>query len=592
MAETLPDGWVMTTLGEVCAINPRPSGDELPPEETEVSFVPMASVEAETGRLDASQVRTLDSVRRGYTHFKENDVIFAKITPCMENGKIALATGLKNGLAYGSTEFLVFRPYEGVLPRFVLHFLLQQSFRNSAQQVMTGAVGHKRVPSKFLVTHSFPLPPTLEQERIVEKLDTMLSRVAAGEAAARRALDKIERYRAAVLNSAVTGELTRKWRKTNKPDETGAQLLQRLLKERRAHWEEVELKRLQATGKSPKDDKWRKRYKEPTPPNVDDIVNLPNDWTWASIDMIAELGSGISVSQSRTVKNPVEVPYLRVANVLRGTLDLSVIKTIRVNRDHLESFLLKNGDILFNEGGDRDKLGRGWIWEGQIPRCVHQNHVFRARLVNLSLVEAKFISHWGNTYGQQFFMRHGTQTTNLASINRTVLARLPVPIIPVAEQRVIIHEVERRLANADRLASTLKHQHERAADARQSLLHEAFSGTLVPQDPKDESASVLLDHIRAVRETEANKPKAMRMPKPKSAVTRRPLLDVLREHNQPMSSEALFRSSGYASLFSKSDEPQDVVDSFYKELRNLTEEPAKVAQIKDSNNRIALRAMP
>src|SRR3972149_5274957 len=119
MPEELPKGWVKTNRGEVCAINPRMPIETLPPDHTEVSFVPMAAVEEESGRLDASQIRALAAARKGYTPFKENDVIFAKITPCMENGKIALATGLKNGLAYGSTEFFVFRACEGLLPRFL-----------------------------------------------------------------------------------------------------------------------------------------------------------------------------------------------------------------------------------------------------------------------------------------------------------------------------------------------------------------------------------------------------------------------------------------------------------------------------------------
>src|SRR5713101_6848144 len=97
MPEKLPGGWVRTTLGEVCARMPF---EEPPPDRTEVSFAPMASAEEETGRLEALQVRGLGSVRRGYTPFIENDVIFAEITPCVENGKIALVTGLKNGLGY------------------------------------------------------------------------------------------------------------------------------------------------------------------------------------------------------------------------------------------------------------------------------------------------------------------------------------------------------------------------------------------------------------------------------------------------------------------------------------------------------------
>ncbi len=180
-----------TTLGEVCAFNPRIPFLEPLPDDTEVSFVPMAAVEEESGRLDASQTRTLGSVRRGYTPFIENDVIFAKITPCMENGKIALATGLKNGLAYGSTEFFVFRPYDGLLPRFLLHFLLQPSLREDAEHQMAGASGQKRVPASYLLNHEFSLPPTREQERILAKLDATLSRLERAETASRRARERV-----------------------------------------------------------------------------------------------------------------------------------------------------------------------------------------------------------------------------------------------------------------------------------------------------------------------------------------------------------------------------------------------------------------
>ena len=148
-------------------------------------------------------------------------------------------------------------------------------------------------------------------------------------------------------------------RKTLKPEKSAAQLLKRLLQERRADWEEAELKRLRAAGKPPKDNKWKKRYSEPASPRNDDLIDLPKEWKWASLEMIATLGSGISVSQNRMVKKPVEVPYLRVANVLRGKLDLSEIKTIRVSRDQLGSFSLKRLRPSFQRR-EFDKLRRGW----------------------------------------------------------------------------------------------------------------------------------------------------------------------------------------------------------------------------------------
>jgi restriction endonuclease S subunit/predicted ATPase len=500
MTKNLPSGWVKTTVGEVCAINPRTPLNETLSDHTEVSFVPMSAVEEESGRINASQLRTLGSVRRGYTKFIENDVIFAKITPCMENGKIALATGLRNGLGFGSTEFFVFRPYNGLLPRFILHFFLQPSFREDAERQMTGASGQKRVPANYLFTHEFLLPPTREQGRIVAKLDAASSKLERAEIAAHRAQERLGRYRAAVMHAASTGELTRKWRESREKTksnelENGEILVQRVLSLRRNNWEKIELKRIRERGKLPPNDHWKSRYTEPTRPNAAELPELPGTWSWTSLETIAKIGSGISVSKNRRVKNPIELPYLRVANVLRGYFDLTEIKTIRVEKDRVTDYILRVGDILFTEGGDRDKLGRGWVWEGQIRRCVHQNHVFRARLFDPLLVNPKLVSHWGNTFGQSFFIEHGTQTTNLASINRGVLSKLPVPIPPLDEQAEILIQLERRLAATDRLESKLSRQLERARTTRDSLRREAFAGHLVPQNQTDESAALLLGRI-------------------------------------------------------------------------------------------------
>ena len=145
------------------------------------------------------------------------------------------------------------------------------------------------------------------------------------------------------------------------------------------------------------------------------------DWTWTTLGEIAELKGGVT-KDSKRESDPeyVERPYLRVANVQRGFLNLSDITTIRVDPHRAEKFVLRPGDILFNEGGDRDKLGRGWVWEGQIENCIHQNHVFRARLTSGDF-DPFFISIHANTWGQRWFETRGKQTTNLASLNLTTL---------------------------------------------------------------------------------------------------------------------------------------------------------------------------
>jgi type I restriction enzyme S subunit len=196
---------------------------------------------------------------------------------------------------------------------------------------------------------------------------------------------------------------------------------------------------------------------------------------------------------------------LRVANVQRGVLDLTEVKRIRVPARKLTDLLLEPGDVLFNEGGDIDKVGRGWIWEGQIDRCTFQNHVFRARLHD-SAVQPKYVSWWGNSRGLGYFLRAGKQTTNLASINKSMLSGLPILLPPNDEQAEIVRRVEALFSYADRMQARYADAQAQVERLTPSLLAKAFRGQLVPQDPNDEPASVLLERIRAERQAAAREP--------------------------------------------------------------------------------------
>jgi type I restriction enzyme, S subunit len=218
----------------------------------------------------------------------------------------------------------------------------------------------------------------------------------------------------------------------------------------------------------------------------------PAEGKWTTLGDIAEIVGGVTKDTKRQLDPSfVDVPYLRVANVQRGYLNLSDVTTIRVPPDKAKALALEGGDILFNEGGDRDKLGRGWVWQGEIDHCIHQNHVFRARLLNEQF-DPKYVSMHGNTFGQQWFERMGKQTTNLASINLRTLRTFPVPELPVEDQRRIVAEVERQLTVIDSLSSVVDNALVRSDHLRRAILDRAFSGLLVPQDPTDEPASALL----------------------------------------------------------------------------------------------------
>ena len=460
VATTLPSSWASANLSDISAINP-PLDRCLVSDDVPTDFVPMRAVEPEGGGLLRPEVSSYGKVKKGFTAFLAGDVIMAKITPCMENGKTCVVPDLPGAACFGSTEFHVFRAENGIGARWIAYFLLQHTTRYAAKRQMAGGVGQMRVPAAFLETLALPVPPTAEQVRILDTLDELLSDLDAGVAALERVRARLKHYRAAVLKAAVEGTLTAEWRRHHPATETADALLTRLLAERRRRWEEAQLLKFEAAGKAPPKD-WKSKYVEPVLPDTAGLPALGTQGRWVSLDQIAAIAGGVTKGQKAAERvSTRDVAYLRVANVQRGYLDLAEVKRIRASDADIEALRLIQGDVLFNEGGDRDKLGRGWIWEGQIDECIHQNHVFRARMF-LEVVRPKIVSWAGNSYGQKWFMRTGKQSVNLASINLTVLRSFPVPLFPASEQDAIVEAVDEQVGFYPDIADTSKKPHHEA----------------------------------------------------------------------------------------------------------------------------------
>ncbi|MCS0033835.1 restriction endonuclease subunit S, partial [Vibrio parahaemolyticus] len=390
---------------------------------------------------------------------------------------------LPNGIGAGSTEYFVLRCIDELIqPQYLHAFVKSKKFMDDCEVHMGGSVGHKRVPKDYLLKYEIPLAPLNEQIRIANKLDFILAKVDKAQAR----LDKIpailKRFRQSVLAAATSGELTKEWRAEN-PSATSNSIL-----------DELSSFKFDARTKKLVD-------KEIRP---DEISNdLPSGWKWVRLCGITDVVSGVAKG-SKTKEKTVSLPYLRVANVQRGYLDLSEVKYIDVAQSKGENLKLEKGDVLFNEGGDIDKLGRGWVWEGQIEDCIHQNHVFRARILS-NKIQPKYLSFYGNESARDYFLREGTQTVNLANLNKTTLSLLPVPLPPEEEQVEIVRQVDRLLNKANKVEKQYLDAKARLDRLTQSILGKAFRGELVPQDPNDEPAEKLLERILA--EKEQNKPK-------------------------------------------------------------------------------------
>lgn len=344
------------------------------------------------------------------------------------------------------------------------------------------------------MAHELPLPPYPEQARIVAKLEELLPDLDAGVAELKAAQRKLAQYRQSLLKAAVEGALTAEWRAANPPQETGGQLLQRILTERRQRWEARQLERLQAQGKAlPKD--WQKKYPEPVQPGIAELPALPKGWVWASVDQLASLGTGVTPLRSkRHYFEGGDIPWVTSGAlndewVARGT---EMVTSTAMKECRLE--LYPPGSLLiamYGEGKTRGKCA-----ELSIPATINQAI---AALVFEGIVQEC------RPYIKTFLLKSYDDMRGQASggvqpnLNLQIIRSVAVPLPPLAEQMAVRDHLSEQLEAASiqqiEIERILKH----TAAQRQNLLRAAFAGQLVPQDPNDEPASVLLDRIRAER---------------------------------------------------------------------------------------------
>lgn len=220
------DDWEKEELRERCHINPKKIATKELSDSMDITFISMASVSDVLGEVSMPMIKKLGGYKKGYTNFNQGDVLFAKITPCMENGKIAIVGELENNIGFGSTEFYVFRCKENTYNRFIYHLLRWKKFREEARNVMSGAVGQQRVPKSFLEEYKLCFPSLEEQKEIVRILDTIFDK----EQDIQELIDLIEKIdlmKKSILARAFRGELG-----TNLPEEESAmELLKSILEE-------------------------------------------------------------------------------------------------------------------------------------------------------------------------------------------------------------------------------------------------------------------------------------------------------------------------------------------------------------------------
>jgi type I restriction enzyme S subunit len=415
---TLPPGWQEVPVSTAAEINPATpvSWDSL---NATVPLYEMSAIDEAEGTLRQPAMVDVSACRSGRSRFRNGDILFARITPCVQNGKSAFVESVPGDLAFGSSEFYVLRATSRALPGYLFYFLRQKRIVDSAVDSFVGTSGRQRVPKTFWDQLTIPLPPLPVQERIVEIL---------------RRADEIRRMRREALG-----------------------LVDAVLA---AAFTEM--------------------FGDPSA-NSKGFKAQP-------LGSLSDVRAGVTKGRHFNGQETIEVPYLRVANVQDGFLDLAEIKTIEVLPGDQEKYRLENGDILMTEGGDPDKLGRGCVWRNQIEGCIHQNHVFRVRTNRSQLTPEYLAALLRTPYAKHYFLSCAKRSSNLASINSTQVKAFQVPVPPVPLQNKFVTAVEQWNQSTTRLTTAVHG----AEDILRSLTAHAFTGELTAEWER-ENAQLIAD---------------------------------------------------------------------------------------------------
>ncbi len=504
----IPDGWLLPTIGEIADLNPpKPLQNALPPQNP-VTFVPMPAVDAVSGVISRPETRLFSQVRKGYTAFREGDVIMAKITPCMENGKAAVVKDLVNGLGFGSTEFHVFRSNGSVVPEYLYHFVRQELFRKAAEVEMTGSVGQKRVPAEFLKQFAIPVPPLAEQKRIVAKVEELLGRVKVTKERLAKVSIILKRFRQAVLSAACSGRLTADWRETHLDFEDHQDLVERLYRQRSRQYEELCQSAKQFGLRCPR----KPSNLKPQIRQTEIDLDLPDSWFWTSLEDIASVqqysmssgpfGSMLGNKDYR----PVGIPVIRGKNIQNGGfLFGNFVYVSEEKATELVRSIAHPGDIVVVAVGSS---GQTAIVPINLTKAVLSQNCNKIT-VDKSAAIPEFILLFLKIEIAKNQIREKITDTARPFLSLTNLKKTLIAVPPLEEQYEIVRRVEAMFKLAEAVEKRVAAAAMRAEKLTQSILAKAFRGELVPTEAElarregrpYESASELLSRIKSGHES-------------------------------------------------------------------------------------------
>lgn len=467
-ANGLPAGWVWTTIGQATQpiekVDPRENPDQ------QFTYLDISSIDNTLNRVvEPKTYQGADAPSRARQRVRSDDVLFSTVRTYLKN--VALVPETHDG-QIASTGFSVLRAVLGIDARFLYYYILTEQFLSPLNDLQRGT-SYPAVRDRDVREQPFPVAPPTEQRRIVAKIEELLTRLDAGVSGLKRVQAALKRYRAAVLKAACEGRLAPQ----DPNDEPAAKLLGRILAERRAKWEA----NLRAKGKDPA----KAKYEEPAGPETEGLAALPDGWCWATVEQLARVGTGATPLRSKDAYyKEGTIPWVTSSalNELYVNSADEFITNLAVKETNAKMF--PAGTLLvamYGEGKTRGKVS-----ELNIDATTNQ----AVAAMVLDGVASKC-----RGYIKAFFLKNYEDIRRLSSggvqpnLNLAIVKHTRLPLPPLAEQKRILNEVERRLSVVQVLEKAVKANLVRAERLRQAVLRQAFEGKLVAQDTTDELAN-------------------------------------------------------------------------------------------------------
>lgn len=500
----LPKGWDYAGLPDLISIDGVfVDGDWIESKDQDqnggVRLIQLADI-GDGKYLDKSKrfLTQAKAIELGCTLLQRGDVLIARMPDPL--GRACIFPGDSKEAVTVVDVCVVRGKLEHFDPSWLMHFINSPSFRGDVHSLQSGST-RKRISRGNLSALKLPIPPRVEQTRIVAKLEELFSDLDAGVAELKVAQKKLTQYRQSLLKAAVEGALTAEWRQHNHPTETGAQLLERILTERRTRWEARQLAKFAEQGKTPPKD-WQKKYPEPVRPDTADLPELPEGWVWASVDQLASIGTGVTPLRSKAIFfEGGEVPWVtsgalnhEFVSVASDLVTSTALKECRLDLYPIGTLLV----AMYGEGKTRGKCS-----ELAIPATINQ--AIAAIVLEGYALECK--AHLKSFLLKSYEdMRKHASGGVQPNLNLQIIKTVAVPLPPAKEQRSIQSLLSVHLEAAREQQAAIETALKQSTAQRQNILRAAFSGQLVPQDPDDEPATVLLERIRAERATQRGTP--------------------------------------------------------------------------------------